>query len=280
MTECNQCGNTMGTMHQVFEGHYICDHCYDSWTRASILSHDVKPVAEFYGEGNFYYGLEVEMMDGSQPYQMAGYLNYLLPEIYTKRDGSVPGGFELVTHPCSKDYHESMDYDHIFALCEKEGYKSHDASCSCGLHIHVSRAPLSPRAIGAQLYLIHKFWDKYVKFSRRKSGDVNMWAGKYDNISFPSVNTFDQIYTLARTENGRSRYKCINLQNTSTIEYRIFRGTLKRDTLIASIQFIDTLVHLSLTLSEEEIRNLSWDDLKVHFSKKKELKAYLEKRGL
>jgi hypothetical protein len=281
MVECSQCGNPGN--HEVFPGHYVCDQCYSSIVANSIRDYSFKPRAEFFGEDSrkIYYGLEVEMMDGRAPHEMAGKVGYMLNEVYTKRDGSVPGGFEVVTHPCTLQYHESMEYDHIFSICEREGYKSHDASCSCGLHIHVSRSPLNERAIGAQLYLIHKFWDKYVKFSRRKGEDLNHWAGKYGCFNLMSETTsFDEIYSDCKRENYYSRYKCINLQNPGTIEYRIFRGTLKRDTMIASIQYIDVLTRLSLTMTEEQIRALSWSDLKEVFNQKKELKNYLEKRGL
>lgn len=289
MSECAQCGNNLERMHQVFEGHYLCDHCYGAIVSGSIKEYSHKPNAEFYGESmhSLFYGLELEMMDGARPYEMAGKVGYMLPEVYTKRDASIEGGFEVVTHPCTCEYHESMEYDHIFALCEKEGYKSHDASDSCGLHIHVSRAPLNPESIGAQIYLIHKFWDKYVKFTRRKSGDINRWAGKYKHITEYMLNhemdfTFRDLYSIASQENfGHfNRYKCINLQNNATIEYRIFRGTLKRDTLIASIQFVDILSKISMEMTEEQIRSLTWSDLKRMFDHKKELKEYLKKRGL
>lgn len=33
-----------------------------------------------------------------------------------------------------------------------------------------------------------------------------------------------------------SRYTCVNLTNADTIEFRMFRGTLKLNTLIATLQ--------------------------------------------
>ena len=37
---------------------------------------------------------------------------------------------------------------------------------------------------------------------------------------------------------ANGRYACINLINTDTIEFRVFRGTLKYNTVITTLQFV------------------------------------------
>lgn len=281
MTACSQCGSE--GFHEIIEGETLCEQCFTEYTFDSIRSPHANPALEFYGysDNGRFYGFELEMMDGLNPTLMAGRLNYAFPEIFTTRDGSVPGGFEMVTQPCTLEYHESMDYTRFFSLCENKGYKSHDASRSCGLHVHVSRIPQTHKQIGGQLYLIHKFWNKFVKFSRRKGSDINQWAGMYQCINIG--DSFQSIYLKCQYESQMGyqyRYRNINLQNTATIEYRIFRGSLKRDTVIASIQFVDLLCEITGTLSEDEIRGLTWEDIKVRAGKYPELKNYLKVRGL
>lgn len=284
MTECcSQCGAISNDIYEILPDEWLCVNCFNEYTRDSIRAPHANPALEFYGysDNGRFYGFELEMMDGLNPTLMAGRLNYALPEIFTTRDGSVPGGFEMVTQPCTLEYHESMDYTRFFSLCENKGYKSHDASRSCGLHIHVSRVPQSDNQVGGQLYLIHKFWSLFVKFSRRKGSDINQWAGKYQCINID--DSFQTIYSRCQHESQMGyqyRYRNINLQNTSTIEYRIFRGSLKRDTVIASIQFVDLLCEITGTLSEQEIRDLTWGDIVRKGSKYKELKNYFSQRGL
>ena len=55
-----------------------------------------------------------------------------------------------------------------------------------------------------------------------------------------------------------SRYTCVNLQNKNTIEFRMFRGTLKYNTIIATIQFVDYLTDIAKELREDEIQELTW----------------------
>ena len=48
------------------------------------------------------------------------------------------------------------------------------------------------------------------------------------------------------------------MQNTETVEVRIFRGTLKYSTLIATLELLDRLCDLALYCSDEEVKDLSW----------------------
>lgn len=282
MTECMQCGGDFPEydLIEAFEGHSVCRGCFVEYDMNAIASYMYKPQPVFYGETVYgrFYGLEIECMNGNYPRTIAGLVSYCSEEIYTKADGSVPGGFEMVTHPCSLEYHESMDYEKVFGICEKHGFKSHDASQSCGLHIHISRDSFfSNAAIGGFIYLFHKFKPQMVKFSRRKEYDLNRWAKFYDHVSMDAF--FGDIYNACMQFNRMERYVAVNLRNTHTVEVRIFRGTLKRDTVVATIQLIDLFMEIVTTMRESEIRSLTWNDIK-ELAKKKELKEYLEKRRL
>ena len=45
------------------------------------------------------------------------------------------------------------------------------------------------------------------------------------------------------------RYTCVNLENPATIEFRMFRGTLKYNTLIATLQLVNRICDVALYLS-------------------------------
>lgn len=77
----------------------------------------------------------------------------------------------------------------------------------------------------------------------------------------------------------RKHYTSINLQNKATIEFRIFRGTLKYNTLIATLQFIDLLCDLAIHSTDRQIQDLSWTTFAAS-CQQPELVQYLKERRL
>ena len=75
------------------------------------------------------------------------------------------------------------------------------------------------------------------------------------------------------------RYTCVNLQPCETIEFRIFRGTLKYNTFLATLQLVDRICDMALYLSDEEIRALPWSAF-VSGCTQPELIRYLKERRL
>ena len=75
------------------------------------------------------------------------------------------------------------------------------------------------------------------------------------------------------------RYTCVNLTNEDTVEIRIFRGTLKYNTLAATIQLTDHLCDVVTRLNDEELRALSWSDFIAGVTEP-ELIQYLKERRL
>ena len=86
---------------------------------------------------------------------------------------------------------------------------------------------------------------------------------------------------LDHAKNGasRGRYTCVNLQNSETIEFRIFRGTLKYNTLIATLQLVDRICDAACTMSDEEMKALSWTSF-VADCTEPELVQYLKERRI
>lgn len=74
----------------------------------------------------------------------------------------------------------------------------------------------------------------------------------------------------------------VNLSNYSTIEFRMFRGTLKYETFIATIQLVDEICHTAVRLCDFEMENLSWSEFvqQIDREEKPELIAYLKSRRL
>lgn len=207
--------------------------------------------------------------------------------VYMKTDGSLNNGFEIVTHPGTLAHHMyEMPYRFIFSKCLKAGFRSHDAG-TCGLHIHIGRKQLGTTdterdaAIRKVIVIVNRFWDEMVRFSRRRENQLH-WASRnyIEGYRPDTVITDEWAERRIRTCNGHeSRYVAVNCGNEATIEFRIFRGTLKRDTVIASIQLCMNICQYAMTHTWDEIQHSTFLDVAQykHFN---ELDAYLAVREL
>jgi hypothetical protein len=77
------------------------------------------------------------------------------------------------------------------------------------------------------------------------------------------------------------RYVAVNLVNSETIEFRMFRGTLLYTTFAATLQFVDEVCKMAINLTNKEIEDMSWSDFVLRIpEEKKEHIAYLKSKRL
>ena len=190
-------------------------------------------------------------------------------DVYMKSDGSLVSGFEIVTHPCTLEYHMyEFRWRKITSIAKHHGFKSHDAR-TCGLHVHVGRYQLGTddtarhQTIGNLIMLVDRHWDALVKFSRRQEDQLR-WAVRPQIIKATDGDTEDQVLEKAFAANNGNRYQAINLNNYGTIEFRLFNGTLKRDTIIATLQLISNMCLYAKTHSPTECLASKWSDLTTY----------------
>ena len=123
------------------------------------------------------------------------------------------------------------------------------------------------------LYFFEKHWEELLKFSRRTQRKLDRWAARYGYRDCPRD-------ILDRAKSGHAgRYTCVNLQNTATVEFRIFRGTLKYNTVIATLQLVNRVCDVAIALSDEELKALPWTTF-VSAVTEPELIQYLKERRL
>ena len=67
--------------------------------------------------------------------------------------------------------------------------------------------------------------------------------------------------------------------NYMTIEFRLFRGTLKYNTFIAALELVDAICDLAISLTDEGMSKMSWSEF-VDTIKEPELVQYLKERRL
>ena len=77
------------------------------------------------------------------------------------------------------------------------------------------------------------------------------------------------------------RYVAVNLENYNTIEFRLFRGTLRYKTFLATLQLVDEICYCAINMTDKEMEDLSWSDFVSKILPKKfELIEYLKSKRL
>ena len=123
------------------------------------------------------------------------------------------------------------------------------------------------------LYFVEHHWNELLRFSRRTEYSMNRWAARYG-----FEKTGREILDKAKKGN-LGRYAAVNLMNYSTIEFRLFRGTLKHNTLIAALELVNAICDIAISHTDEGIANMSWSEF-VDTVKEPELIQYLKERRL
>lgn len=292
-TNCARCGTLLRVSDACYETDDddeelpYCHSCHARVNRGrAINDYYYKPEPIFYGEGTRFFGVELEIDDAGESDSSAGELLDIangngLEHLYCKHDGSLDDGFELVTHPMSLPYHQDfMPWGEILQKAIEMGYKSHQSG-TCGLHIHVNRSAFGnteaqqEACIARILYFFEKHWEELLKFSRRTQRQLERWATRYGYKEQPK-----DILEHAKTGYHGGRYACVNLMNADTIEFRMFRGTLKFNTLIATLQLVDRVCDVALHLSDDELKAMPWTTFASGCQQFPELVQYLKERRL
>lgn len=265
---CDCCGRTILQSDAYYarddedDEYPLCYSCYNS-RRKAICDYYYKPEPLFRGDGTRYFGVELEIdgagEDGESACEIMEIANSNGHEnLYCKHDGSLDDGFEMVTHPMTLDYHmKKMPWKGVLHCAAEMGYKSHQAG-TCGLHVHVNRSAFGntetkqDAVIARILFFFEKNWEELLKFSRRTQSQLDRWAARYGYKDHPRE-------LLNHAKKGHAgRYTSVNLTNRDTIEFRIFRGTLKYNTLIATLQLLDRICDVALFLTDDQIKAMSW----------------------
>jgi hypothetical protein len=252
-----------------------------------IHSYHYKPEPKLHGHWrkHLLLGVELEVDNGGEDeYHAKEVLTILngIPEYernaYIKHDGSLENGFEIVSQPATIQYHATkIPWKKAFEYLLSVGYKSSSTN-TCGLHIHFNRIFFGgeDEILAAEARLLYFFeanWNKIVRFSRRTERQLRRWCKRYGY-----TNIHDAL-----AENENDRYFAINFRNPVTDEIRIFKGTLKYETFLATLLFVDSLVRYCKKTRSKMNDKDSWEDfLKFvrKFPRNVTLIEYLQRRGL
>lgn len=182
-----------------------------------------------------------------------------------KSDGSLDNGFELVTGKFSLEHHQSI-WGNICSKALEVGCISYKPKTT-GLHVHISRNFLSPLDIGkiqcfvnSPLHRLH-----IVKLAGRECPNY----AKLEKKKITSTH-------------GYARYEAINLTNSKTIEFRLFKGTLKASRVLCCIEFTHAVCSWVKTVSIADCEH--WGKFFEYVSSNRKiyrhLFAYLQEKSL
>ena len=237
---------------------------------------------EHIGENMLKMGMEIEVENYENKISnndMAKMIREKFPhlKLVFEYDSSIHG-FEIITQPMTMTYireHEE-DFREICKLLSENGFVSHNGG-RCGQHIHFSRvffADNDEKYVGNLLNFFETYKREIYKFSRRENTSWCAWVSdntSYDNKVYKSSKILCD-YAKSNTGHGVA----VNLEHSNTIEIRVFRGTLKFETMMANFEFVNSLVHI---IREKPIRQINLDKV-INYKGNKYLPQYCLDKGI
>jgi len=167
-----------------------------------------------------------------------------------KSDGSISHGFEIVTCPATMDIQLE-----VFKKFFDNRPEELEAKANTGMHVHVSRKPLSVLTVG-----------KLTEFMNREENRkfIEFIAGR--KINHYCALSRGRTVTFPWTNQRGDRYNSLNLQNDATIEFRVFSSPLSYEDFAHKVQFCQALVDYakpaqcgaSLKLQTNHTTFMSW----------------------
>ncbi len=274
---------------------YYCENCADRH-RSCVHDYGFRPHPVFHGIFGKYrptygdpitIGFELEVDDGDDEAGCAQEImdNFDEDTLYLKHDSSVT--FEIVTHPHTLEaYRKEFDLETLCEIPPRYGFSSHNCG-TCGLHMHVGRDQLGETyedrgtTIAKVVLLMYRHWPSLMKFSRRRESDLSRWANRPDFSFNPRIKyTDDKLKELVKSYySTRGRYQALNLENRGTIEFRLWRGSLKPSTIDATLQLTSNIVMYAMTHTFEDVAKSVWTDI-TQYELCENLDNYLEERRL
>ena len=241
----DECGSNNLVHDYSYKPDPIFYHTQDEFDNARTVLQDNSAVLRKYRKIP-YLGFELEVeCEGDREDYRAGAHEFKDNEdlIYLKNDGSLNYGFEIVTHPMTLDWAmENFPWDK-FSILKNTNFDAWDTS-TAGLHVHVSRDGFESESHQARF--VHFFMrnEKFLTWLAGRSG--SRWA-QFDKQHM--VNLRQKL----RNRAGSERYMAVNLQNSGTLEVRIFRASLNPLRVQMALQLVDAVVNYTEKLSVNEM---------------------------
>lgn len=303
---CEECGSEFHREELCYYENgdlYLCPSCYETLVENDddddiICSYHIRDIAINFKyleselvngktkDDLLYFGTEQECYNNQHKIsnaKMAKMIRNKYPhlEFVFEKDSTIGGngdGFELISQPMTMQFIKAHkeELKDINQMLIDNGFTSYNAR-SCGLHIHFSRNYFSDnedKYIQKLTLFFEQYKDELIAFSRRKDFKWCAWIS--DRCNYDKRFLKSSLILKDYAKNNPSHQIAINLGNTSTIEIRIFRGTLKFETYMASLELVNSLV---TAIKTKETRKISFDNV-VNMSGNEYVQAYCEEKNI
>jgi hypothetical protein len=222
--------------------------------------------------GNFLLGVEFELVTRARMSDAVEDVRSQLGEEYCicKNDGSLPdGGFEIVTAPRALD-------EHIKRFSEWNVSSDYSAwkNGRCGMHVHIDSRAFTSLTLGKFIMLINT--EANAEFIRKIAGRhplMDAQARSYCRTEMQSELTNP---SKALKSKNTDRYTMVNIANLkraeakrlgvpsydsgryNTVELRIYRASLKKERLLAQLEFTHAAVMFCRVASMRDLDGVSF----------------------
>ena len=238
---CTNCGNESVTELMIDK---VCHHCLDASFKIHNYSTRVEQMLKFKATrvkpNTVYLGCELEYETDNRNRAQLGVGKLMHGHALMKSDGSIRNGFEIVTCPATLDIH--LD---IFKKFYDNIPKDLKIANNVGMHVHISRRPLSQLTIGKLIEFLNRLDNKAF---------IHHIAGRIDN-QYARMESDRTITFLRKNRHGGNRYNALNLNNEKTIEVRLFATPMNYKEFASRLQFVQALVdYCSPAQSNESLK--------------------------
>lgn len=268
---CEDCYNDRNC--SVIDGYH--DNCFDCSDLVYLFNENESiPLGfELEAEGNKSTAREVK---DSLYNKFTGVKNFLFFEY----DSSLDDGYETKTLPCTMPflYANKDNIKEMLDIMKGYGMRSHNTS-TCGLHVHRDRESLKTpnrtidEVIDNIIIVIEVYKKQIFKIARRGNEHYCRYCTADENEQNITSNKIKKL------KGSEGRYSALNLENSDTIEFRMFKGTLKFESLMAAIELTDAIIDVCRF---EDLENITWDMIinrKPHYNYEyRYLKEYAKER--
>jgi hypothetical protein len=233
---CPDCGTFVPSSYMIEDpddGHRTCKKCASQTFEIHSYSTRVPSLLKFKAHkvtpSTLYLGCELEYETSNRESARKKVGRALKGHAIMKSDGSIRDGFEVVTCPATLEIHLE-----VFKKFFENRPSELKIASNVGMHVHVSRGPLSLLTVGKMTEFMNR--PDNVKFITHIAGRAPNNYCRQDEgrtLSFP--------LTSGRGE----RYNSLNLNNSETVEFRIFSTPLTFEDFAHKVEFCQALTEYS-----------------------------------
>jgi hypothetical protein len=218
----------------------ICHECFSKAEKEITRSHTYKPEFKKFscvGEKNtLFMGFEVEVESVNTETEDIIFeikLRELDGFLYTKWDGSLSDGCEIVSQPFSYNYFNSFLFEKLcgFFLYLNKNFSAYKMQ-TAGIHFHLSRNFFSPEdLVKLRIFFATNSFPIKILSARTSSTRIFRYC------RFEELNRESFVKQMHQSLSYFPRYTALNLSNKDTVEIRIFSGTTNFQYFLAYLDF-------------------------------------------